>query len=61
MRGDPNYLPVPFPRVFTPYALTEDGQIRPEMTVEERKRLRLKDEFVLSVPSLVKLTHDGAY
>lgn len=25
MRGEPHYLPIPFPRVFTPFSLTEDG------------------------------------
>ena len=29
MRGEPHYLPIPFPRFFTPYALAEDGQILP--------------------------------
>ena len=61
MRGDSHFLPIPFPRVFTPYALTEDGQIRPQMTEEERKKAKIKDEFVLSAPSLVKLAQDGAY
>ena len=61
MRGEPHYLPIPFPRVFTPYSLTEDGQVRPDMSEQERERLKLKDEFVLSVPSLVKLTLDGSY
>ena len=36
MRGDPHYLPIPFPRFFTPYALTETGVIRPEMSEEDR-------------------------
>ena len=61
MRGEPHYLPIPFPRVFTPYRLTEDGQVRPQISDEERQRQKLRDEFVLSMPSLVKLTQDGAY
>ena len=61
MRGDAHLLPIPFPRIFTPFALTEDGQILPELTPEQRENSRQRDEFVLRVPSLVKLAHDGAY
>ena len=61
MRGESNFLPVPFPRVFTPFALTEDGQIKPELSKAEKERKRQQDEFVISAPSLVKLAQDGAY
>ena len=53
MRGEPNVLPVPFPRFFTPRALTEDGQLKPEVTASQKAKV--KDEFVLSMPTLVKL------
>lgn len=59
MRGEPVTLPIPFPRFFTPRALTVDGQLKPE--VEESEKLKQKDDFVLSVPSLVKLAQDGTY
>ena len=61
MRGDAHLLPIPFPRIFTPFALNEGGEILPELTPAQREESRIRDEFVLKVPSLVKLAHDGAY
>ena len=31
MKGDPHTLPIPFPRFFSPYALTENGVLRPSL------------------------------
>lgn len=59
MRGEAHALPIPFPRFFTPRALTENGLLKPE--VEESQKAKQKDDFVLSVPSLVKLAQDGSY
>ena len=53
MRGEPHVLPIPFPRFFTACTFTEDGQLKPE--VEASKKAKQKDEFVLSMPSLIKL------
>ena len=32
MRGEPHVLPIPFPRIFTPFALSENGAILPDST-----------------------------
>jgi hypothetical protein len=61
MRGQPHHLPIPFPRFFTPFALTENGEIKEQFSQEDRERLKQKDEFVVTVPSLVKLAQDGSY
>ena len=37
MRGEPHLLPIPFPRVFTPFALSQEGEILPESTPEQRE------------------------
>jgi hypothetical protein len=55
MKGEPHTLPIPFPRFFTPFALTEHGVKRPALSEEEMESGKHKDEFLLSVPSLVRL------
>ena len=65
MRGEPNWLPIPFPRYFTPKTISEDGLIRLK-PFNDKKRLleareKLHDEFSLSFPTLLKLTQDGGY
>lgn len=51
MRSHPIYLPVPFPRFFTEGKLSESGQIKPQ----QRDDKPLKDDFVMSVPTLTRL------
>lgn len=34
MRGEALLLPIPFPRLFTPFALSQDGEILPDSTPE---------------------------
>ena len=52
-------LPIAFPRFFTPNLLSQTGAILPpEDPKAQRKR---PDEFVLSVPSLVRLKQDAGY
>jgi hypothetical protein len=51
MRGEAQVLPVPFPRFFTPGAFTENGRIKPPPEPEKK----IKDEFILQLPTLVKL------
>jgi len=48
IKGDPVLLPLPFPRIFTEKYLTEDGILK-------QKENRLKDEFVVSVPTMTRL------
>lgn len=65
MRGEPNWLPIPFPRYFTPKSITENGRIMQQQTGDKNQMMeekeKLHDEFCLSFPTLVKLTQDGSY
>lgn len=64
MRGEPNWLPLPFPRFFTKQSFDESGRcLLPDGSKEEIAKVRekIKDEFVMSVPTLVKIAQDGSY
>jgi hypothetical protein len=57
-RGLTESLPIPFPRFFTPLKLTEKGLLR-QLSHDEKSENPSKkpvDEFLISIPSLVKLT-----
>ena len=54
IKGDPVLLPLPFPRIFTPKCLTENGLLK-------EKEDRQKDDFVLSMPMMTRLAQDGSY
>ena len=56
-RSHPIYLPVPFPRFFTEGKLNESGRIKPQ----QRDDKPLKDDFVMSIPTLTRLSLDGSY
>ena len=61
-RGNIEPLPVPFPRMFTKGRLNEMGMMKEqEQVMPGKEPAEVKDEFLLSLPSLTKLTQDGAY
>ena len=61
MKSEPHCLPIPFPRFFTPFSMTEQGMKRPALTDDQKASGKHKDEFVLSLPTVVRLAQDGSY
>lgn len=69
-RGDPTYLPLPFPRFFTPHLLNEVGLYKHAVTSEAMtqsatvqigSKREKKPEFLLSMPMATRLAHDSSY
>ena len=57
VRSNPIYLPLPYPRFFTKGMFNEAGLIKPK----QRDDKPLKDDFIMSIPTLTRLQQDGAY